>query len=110
MTIIQPKESLDKQDYPVIKAQYDDTKEFRMDPKGYFLIRIKDTVLEVALCKKINKVEVVVTGTNPREIYHTVIREGLLSRLEHAAYLGRELQKAYMCMQEGKEYVQDDDY
>ena len=30
-----------------------------------------------------------------------------LSRLDHALYLGRELQKAELCLIEGLEYVQD---
>ena len=30
-----------------------------------------------------------------------------LSRLDHALYLGRELQKAEQCLREGKTYVQD---
>ena len=30
-----------------------------------------------------------------------------LSRLDHALYLGRELQKAELCLEQGLEYVQD---
>jgi dihydropteroate synthase len=30
-----------------------------------------------------------------------------LSRLDHALYLGRELQKAERCLNEGSDYVQD---
>jgi dihydropteroate synthase len=30
-----------------------------------------------------------------------------LSRLDHALYLGRELQKAERCLEEGSEYIQD---
>ncbi len=30
-----------------------------------------------------------------------------LSRLDHALYLGRELQKAELCLEQGLDYVQD---
>jgi len=95
----------------IIKAEYDDLKEFVMDPKGYFLIRIdhKEKVIEVGLCKEVNKVAVKVTGEKPLEIYQTIIKNRLISRFDHAAYLGRELQKAYIALQKGISYVQDDE-
>jgi dihydropteroate synthase len=30
-----------------------------------------------------------------------------LSRLDHALYLGRELQKAELCLERGEPYIQD---
>ncbi len=36
-----------------------------------------------------------------------IIREGLMSKLNHAAYLGRELEKAEIAMRLGRSYVQD---
>jgi dihydropteroate synthase len=35
------------------------------------------------------------------------VSSGLCSRLEHAAYIGRELQKAEHALASGGEYVQD---
>lgn len=95
----------------VISAEYDDLKEFVMDPRGYFLIRIdpEKKVMEVGLCRELNTVAVKVVGRKPLEIYQTIIKHGLLSRLDHAAYLGRELQKAYIALQKGIAYVQDDE-
>ena len=94
-----------------ISAQYDDLKEFVMDPHGYFLIRInpEKKVIEVGLCQELNKVAVTVIGTKPLEIYQTIIKHHLISRFDHAAYLGRELQKAYIALQKGIPYVQDDE-
>lgn len=94
-----------------ITADYDDLKEFVMDPTGYFLIRVdpEKKVIEVALCRELNKVAVMVIGTKPLEIYQTIIKKGLLSRYDHAAYVGRELQKAYIALQQGVPYVQDDE-
>ncbi len=94
-----------------IVAEYDDLKEFVMDPKGYFLIKAdKDKKeIQVGFCGSRNKVEVIVKGKKPLEIYQTVIKRGLLSRMDHAAYLGRELQKAYIALEKGIDYVQDDE-
>jgi ferredoxin len=94
-----------------ICAQYDDAKEFVLDEKGYFLIRIlPDTsLIEVGFCGKRNTVEVKITGKKPLDIYQTILREKIIDRPDHAAYLGRELQKAYTALQLKKEYVQDDE-
>jgi len=103
--------TLDKLKFREIKAEYDDLKEFIMDEKGYFLIRTNSETkdIEVAFCPELNKITVKVTGKKPLEIYQSIIKENLLSRLDHAAYLGRELQKAYLALQQGLPYVQDDE-
>ena len=94
-----------------IRAQYDDMKEFVLDEKGYFLIRIlpEKKMIEIGFCGKRNTVEVKVYGTKPIEIYQTVLRERIIERADHAAYLGRELQKAYTALQLGLPYIQDDE-
>ena len=49
-------------------------------------------------------------GKTPIEIYQTIInREKLKLRDDHYAYLGRELQKAYISLQNNLKYVQDDE-
>jgi len=93
----------------VLEAKYDDTKEFKIDKKGYFLIKTNadKKEIEVAFCSESNKVALKVTGTTPVEIYHTIInKEKLDIRKDHYAYLGRELQRAYDCLERGEEYVQ----
>lgn len=95
-----------------IIAEYDDQKEFVLDDKGYFLIRLdrKNENLEVAFCNEKNKVVLKVIGKKPIEIYQTIInKEELPIRKDHAAYLGRELQKAYTALAFNLEYVQDDE-
>jgi len=91
-----------------IKAEYNDLKEFKMDPKGYFLIRINKEKqrVEVAHCSEINKIDVMVYGTETLEIYMTIIKKGLVEKMGHAAYLGREIQTA---LKNDLEYVQDDE-
>jgi len=94
-----------------IRASYDDAKEFTLDSSGYFLIRTKPETkeIEVALCAERNVISKIVVGKTPLEIYQTCIREKMLSRHDHAAYLGRELQKANIALQAGVPYVQDDE-
>lgn len=49
----------------------------------------------------------VTKGMNAGSIYKTAIRRGLVSRLDHAAYLGKELGKAEISLRLGGKYVQD---
>ncbi len=49
----------------------------------------------------------VLEGTTPAALYGTAIETGLVSRLDHAAYLGRELERADAALRSGTEYVQD---
>lgn len=96
----------------IVEAEYDDNKEFVLDPKGYFLIRVdrENKKIEVAFCEKPNVVSLTVRGNKPIDIYTTIInKEKLELRKEHYAYLGRELEKAYIALQEEIEYVQDDE-
>ena len=41
------------------------------------------------------------------ELYHPAIERGLVSRLDHAAYLGRELSRAEHSLISGEPYIQD---
>lgn len=86
-------------------------KDYVADPKGYFLIHLNRERQEIVvehydINGKINKV---IRGKNAEEIYHTIVRESLVSRHEHAAYLGRELAKAELAIKKNLEYEQDRD-
>ncbi len=93
-------------------ARYNDAKEFVIDPKSYFLIRLdrKNKNIEVGFCNERNKVVLKVTGKKPVNIYQTIInKEKLPIRKDHAAYLGKELQNAYFALKYKLKYVQDED-
>ena len=100
-------DKIDTSEVQTIKAEYNDAKCFNMDEKGYFLIRIVDDLLEVGFCEELNKVKFIIRGKKPVDIYTTILRKGIIDKPDHAAYLGRELQKAYIAMKEGIPYVQD---
>lgn len=94
-----------------VSGYYDEIKDFRMDTNGYFLIKIdkENKKIVVGFCKKDNKILVKITGNKPQDIYHEVFKRDLAKRMEHAAYLGKECQKAYIALQLGLDYVQDEE-
>lgn len=49
-----------------------------------------------------------VAGENAREIMDTLLELKLVSQLDHAAYLGRELEKAELALRFNRSYAQDD--
>lgn len=93
----------------VIKGSYHPIRDWKMDPNGYFLIRInkKEKMIELGHCTKENQIEVMIKGRTPQEVYFAATENNLLSRLDHAAYLGKELEKAYLALKYNLEYVQD---
>lgn len=78
-----------------------ESKEFVRDPLGDFIIHIVGGKI---ICKH-DKITII--GSKAKEIVDTAIRYNLLSRLEHAAYLGRELMKAEIALLLKKNYIQD---
>ncbi len=83
---------------------------WKLDPKGYFLIRINEEhgKIEAAFCDlKENKVRIIIRGDNPMEIYTAILKEDLISLLDHAADIGVELEKAYIALKTGQKYTQD---
>lgn len=102
---------IDESDAKIIIAKYDE-KEFVIDKKRYFLVRInrKDENIELALCDKKNHVVLKIIGKRPLDMYHILInKESVPISKDHAAYVGKELQKAYIAMENGLEYIQDEE-
>ena len=99
------------------------TKHKRMtkDPHGFFVIFLdqgrKEIVVEFYESvikdekskKKIGtgKLGLVVCGRNAEALCHTISREDLVTRFDHASYLGRELQKAEFALKNKLGYEQD---
>ena len=99
-------------------AKYHKTKDWKMDPKGYFLIGVdkKKNFIQVGYCKftqlgnsPINDMVATVKGTTAIEIVNTLIREKFISTLQHAADMGIELYKAELSLKYGFNYIQDKD-
>ena len=101
-----------------IVAKYHKIKDWKMDPKGYFLIEVdkKKKILQVGYCKftrlgnsPINDMVAVIKGKTAIEIVNTLIREKFISTLQHAADMGIELHKAELSLKYGFKYIQDKD-
>jgi tetrahydromethanopterin S-methyltransferase subunit A len=80
-----------------------------LDPSGFFIIYPKKEESKIYLehYKTDGTLNEVIYGTDPVLIASTAVEQGLVSRLDHAAYLGRELEKAYLSLCYGFPYVQD---
>ncbi len=99
-------------------AKYHKIKDWKMDPKGYFLISVnkRKKNIEVGYCKftklgnsPINDMVAVINGRTAIEIVNTLIKENFISSLQHAADMGIELHKAELALKHGFRYVQDQD-
>jgi len=80
-----------------------------LDPKGYFVVfpdRERQSIL-VEHYTNDGVLTHIFTGERSDRIYATVIAHELISRLDHAAYLGRELARAEQALETGEPYVQD---
>jgi tetrahydromethanopterin S-methyltransferase subunit A len=67
--------------------------------------RIRGLVLEHY--RKEGTLDLVIQGATASAVAATAIQRGVLSRLDHAAYLGRELARAEESLRTGAPYVQD---
>ncbi len=101
-----------------IIAKYHKINDWKMDPKGYFLIAIdrKKKLLKVGYCvfkklrnKTINEMVAIISGTTAIEIVNTLIKEKYISTLQHSADMGIELCKAELALKNKLNYIQDKD-
>ena len=110
-------------------------RDIELDPKGYFLIKIEPLTNELVLehyrnnidqkgravdpktgkliacsTKSPNQPSNIFRGKSAKEV-GIQISEGdgpfPISRLDHAIYIGRELQRAEQCLKTGEKYIQD---
>ena len=110
-------------------------RQIKLDPKGYFLIKIEPKTNELILEHYLNDIDQkgraidpksgepigckTKSRNQPNNIYRgksakqlgIQISEGHgpfpISHLDHAMYIGRELQRAEQCLITGKQYIQD---
>ena len=110
-------------------------RQIELDPKGYFLIKIEPKTNELILEHYLNDIDQKGRAIDPESgepiscktksknqasnVYRgksakqlgIQISEGHgpfpISHLDHAIYIGRELQRAEQCLTTGKQYIQD---
>lgn len=81
----------------------------KMDRAGYFVIMplAGRRVINVEHYAYDNTLLHVVEGADARTLYATIIANGWVTELSHAAYLGKELARAELSLTHGFRYVQD---
>lgn len=79
------------------------------DPAGYCVVYPDRARARLLLehYTNVGVLDCVLDGPTPAAVYGAAVERGLISRLEHAAYLGRELGRAERSLQTGERYVQD---
>jgi dihydropteroate synthase-like protein len=82
-----------------------------LDKKGIFKIAVDNNDRTIVAMHYLgieqSKPTVIIKGKIAEKIYSKIEKMGLVTRLDHAAYLGRELAKAEIALHVGKEYVQE---
>lgn len=80
-----------------------------LDPSGYFVVYPEPHSRHLVVEHYTNQGELtrVLEGASTGALYATAIERGLVSRLDHAAYLGRELARAERSLLDGIPFIQD---
>lgn len=92
---------------PVVQAA--DPAAVEMDKAGYFVIlpQPEKQTISVEHYAYDNHLLRVIEGTTARRIYWTIIENGWVTQLSHAAYLGKELTRAELSLSLAFKFVQD---
>jgi dihydropteroate synthase-like protein len=107
--IEQPREEIDDNTISAHKAFREP--KYEPDGTGWFKVQINRDKKEIEALfhhDGDDRPIAIVTGSEATEIYQTIIREKMIGKLDHAAYLGRELAKAEIALRLDRSYVQDE--
>ena len=90
--------------------EYSHIRDYKQDPSCYLLINIdreKEEII-VKVCDYKNQVLEEFRGKMAQQVYNCILNQrGYVTRLDHAAYLGKELKKAEIALKTGKDYLQE---
>ena len=81
------------------------------DPKGFFTIKpiFSQKKVFVRYYDSKHILKHTFTGIGISQIMQSIIERKLISRLDHAAYLGKEIEKAIIALKGDLNYTQDED-
>jgi tetrahydromethanopterin S-methyltransferase subunit A len=87
----------------------DEPRRLALDPAGFFVVYpdVRRRRLVVEHYTNAGVLHRLIEGASPAAVAAAAIEKGLVSRLDHAAYLGRELARAERSLATGEPYVQD---
>lgn len=103
-----PAEPLDvSSTVPVVEANEPERLVF--DPAGYVVIHADSRSQALVAEHYTNQdvLDLIVEGASPACVMAALIERGLVTRLDHAAYLGQELARAERALRDGARFVQD---
>ncbi|MCJ7713776.1 DUF4346 domain-containing protein, partial [Candidatus Bathyarchaeota archaeon] len=87
------------------------SQQLTLDPHGEFRISIDRRSESISALHFPNhqttKPNSIVKGKTAKGLYTKIFEMGLVTRLDHAGYLGSELAKAEIALKTGKDYIQD---
>jgi tetrahydromethanopterin S-methyltransferase subunit A len=105
---VEPPNSLEEDEaVERVTATGEDPNRIKLDKAGYFVVNIENGVILVEHYSYKEKLLRIIEGQDARSIYLTIVRNGWVSKLDHAAYVGKELNKAELSIQHGFKYLQD---
>ncbi len=95
----------------VVNAKKHEVTPVVVDPCGVFRVMVDRDAEELVVMHYANadakEPSCAIRGVDTQAVMAEVLRLGLVSRLDHAAYLGGELAKAEVALRVGRDYVQD---
>lgn len=94
---------------PIERIQAPEPKRLTLDKAGYFVVYpdVRSKRLVVEHYSNQGVLNCVLEGASTGALYSEAIERQLLTLLDHAAYLGRELARAEASLRDGTPYVQD---
>ncbi|MFC2154369.1 DUF4346 domain-containing protein [Candidatus Altiarchaeota archaeon] len=81
-----------------------------LDPKGFFVIDVDNNrkKIVVQFFGYNRKLKEKFSSSSAEKLCKEILEKELVSNIQHAAYIGRELVKAEVALNTGKKYVQDE--
>jgi tetrahydromethanopterin S-methyltransferase subunit A len=79
----------------------------KLDKGGYFVINIKNGAIVVEHYDYRERLLHVIEGKDARALYWTLINQGWVTKLDHAAYLGKELARAEFSIKHRIDFEQE---
>lgn len=99
---------------PELYIEAKGSEKWHLDTAGCFKIELTDDEIHKGrlhhgkIIARNNNISI--AGSTAKDILDTIIERGLISRIDHAAYLGRELMKAEIALKFKRSYSQDDKF
>ena len=103
----------------VEEIQAQEKKKVEFDKKGFFVIYLDEGEIVAEHYQNVSKggklevetgrIDMIIRGDNAKSICDTIIREDLISNLDHMAYVSRELQKAEIALKNDIDFEQSEE-